>query len=181
MTAPIPEPAYLVVGHVSRAHGTRGELVVTSLTDRPAATFAVGKRVLVGDEEGEAGPSSAGLTVESVRPHRDAMLVKFEGVGTRTEAELLRGRYLLVPSSEVAAPAEDEVFYHQLLGLRVETTSGEQVGRVREVFETEPDHLLEVKGSGRVHLVPFSRRIVRRVDLDGGRLVIDPPEGLLDL
>lgn len=181
MKGPVPDPSFLVVGHVSRAHGTRGEVLLSPLTDRPYEVFAAGNRVLLGDEEGEAGPSSGQLRVESIRSHGGSVLAKFEGVESRTEAELLRGRYLLVPVSEVAELADDELFYHQLLGLRVETVGGERVGRVREVFETEPDHLLEVKGPERIHLVPFTSRIVREVDLEGGRIVIDPPEGLLEL
>jgi 16S rRNA processing protein RimM len=119
--------------------------------------------------------------VEEGRPYRKGWLVRFEGVEDRTEAELLLGRYVLVPSAELGGLEEGEVFYHQLLGLEVETVAGEVVGRVREVYETEPDHMLEVKGEGRVHLIPFARRIVRMLDVEAGRLVIDPPEGLLEL
>nr|NIP82651.1 16S rRNA processing protein RimM [Gemmatimonadota bacterium]NIQ58566.1 16S rRNA processing protein RimM [Gemmatimonadota bacterium]NIU78888.1 16S rRNA processing protein RimM [Gammaproteobacteria bacterium]NIX47565.1 16S rRNA processing protein RimM [Gemmatimonadota bacterium]NIY11936.1 16S rRNA processing protein RimM [Gemmatimonadota bacterium] len=82
---------------------------------------------------------------------------------------------------ERGEPGEGEYYYHQLLGLEVETVDGEVVGRVREVYETEPRHLLEVKGGGRVRLIPFDRRIVRSVDPEARRLVIDPPEGLLEL
>lgn len=173
------EPEHLVVGHLSRAHGTRGEVVVSPLTDRPGSVFAPGKRVVVGSVEGE--PTKAELRIESVRPHKQALLTRFEGVEDRSAAQTLTGRYLLIPASEVPEPAENEVFYHQLLGLMVETVAGESVGRIREVFETEPDHMLEVRGEGGVHLVPFTGRIVKEVDLDGGRLVIDPPEGLLEL
>ncbi|MGH7505131.1 MAG: ribosome maturation factor RimM, partial [Longimicrobiales bacterium] len=75
-----------------------------------------------------------------------------------------------------------EVFYHQLLGAEVVTVDGSVIGRVREVFETEPAHLLEVQSDeGRLHLIPFAERIVRRVDVDAGRITIDPPAGLLEL
>lgn len=175
------DPAFLVVGHLSKPHGTRGELVIWTLTDRPEDVFAPGCRLLLGDESGEAGPSPAEVVVEAGRAFKRGWLVKLEGVDDRTAAEAIVARYLLVPAEERGEPEEGELYYHQLLGLVVSTTEGETVGRVREVFETEPDHLLEVKGEGRVHLVPFSRRIVTEVDLEGGRLVIDPPEGLLDL
>ena len=175
------DPAHLVVGHLSKPHGTRGEIMVWPLTDRPAEVFAPGARLLLGDDRGDAGPSPEDVVVESSRAYRRGQLLKLEGVEDRNEAGELSGRYLLVPAEEVAELAEGELFYHQLLGLEVETVDGGRVGQVREVYETEPDHLLEVKGEGKLHLVPFSRRIVRDVDLEAGRMVIDPPEGLLEL
>jgi 16S rRNA processing protein RimM len=82
----------------------------------------------------------------------------------------------------VPPAAEDEVFYHELLGMRVETVAGVVAGVVREVFETEPHHLLEVvDDDGHKRLIPFAARIVRTIDRDGRRLVIDPPPGLLEL
>lgn len=175
------DPAYLVVGHLAKPHGTRGELVIWPLTDRPEEVFAPGCRVILGDERGEPGASPMDLVVEAGRSFKRGWLIKVEGVDDRNAAEEIVTRYLLVPAEERGEPDEGELYYHQLLGLAVETAKGETIGRVREVFETEPDHLLEVKGEGRLHLVPFSRRIVKSVDLEGGRLVIDPPEGLLDL
>jgi 16S rRNA processing protein RimM len=174
-------PEYLVVGHVSKAHGTRGELMVWPLTDHPDEVFAPGQQVLLGTESGEVGDEPVELVVEASRPFKKGVLVHLSGVRDRTQAEALTTRYLLVPAGERRGLEEGEVFYHQLLGLMVETVAGEEVGRVREVYETEPSHLLEVKGAGGVHLIPFTRQVVRRVDVEAGRLVIEPPEGLLDL
>jgi 16S rRNA processing protein RimM len=83
---------------------------------------------------------------------------------------------------ELEPPGEDELFYHELLGLRVVTAEGEPVGVVREVFELRPADLLEVtREDGRALMVPFIREILVEADLDEGVLVIDPPEGLLEL
>jgi 16S rRNA processing protein RimM len=174
-------PEYFVVGHLSKAHGTRGELMVWPLTDHPEEVFAPGQQVLLGTETGEVGDAPVELVIEASRPFKKGMLVQLSGVGDRTQAEALAARYLLVPAGERRELEEGEVFYHQLLDLTVETVAGEMVGRVREVYETEPSHLLEVKGSGGVHLIPFTREVVRHVDVEAGRLVIEPPEGLLDL
>lgn len=174
-------PEFLVVGHLTKAHGTRGELLIRSLTDRPDEVFAEGQRVIVGDEGGGVGKAPQERVVERSQPYKRGWMAKLDTVDDRNAAEELTGRYLLVPAAERGEPEEDEFYYHQLLGLEVETVAGEVVGRVREVYETEPRHMLEVKGEGRVHLVPFDRRIVRAVELEEGRLVIDPPEGLLDL
>jgi 16S rRNA processing protein RimM len=175
------EPEYLVVGHLTKAHGTRGEMLIRPLTDRPEDVFVEGRRIVIGDEAGEAGGASERRRVVRAAPYKRGWKAALEGVGDRNAAEELAGRYLLVPRSERGELEEGEFYYHQLLGLEVRTVAGEVVGRVREVYETEPRHLLEVKGEDRIHLVPFHRSMVRAVALDEGRIVIDPPEGLLEL
>ena len=176
------EPAYLVVGHLNKAHGTKGELFVWPLTDHPEGSFAPGVILYLGDEEGRS-PDSTHATVAllSARPFKKGFLVSLEGVETRDEAEALRGRYLLRPIEELEELEEGEVFYHQLLGLEVVTEAGQVLGRVAEVYELRPADLLEVKGPGKTHYIPFLSSIVKRVELESGQLVIDPPEGLLDL
>ncbi len=175
-------PEHLVVGHLARAHGTKGELFVWPLTDQPEDVFVEGMALHLGDEDGLLDEAAAALVVEWSRPFKRGELVKFAGVDDRTGAETLAGRYVLAERTALAPLEEDEVYYHQLLGLTVETTDGRRVGTVREVYETEPADLLEVKApDGRLHLVPFAARIVRQLDVAGGRLVIEPPEGLLDL
>lgn len=177
----VPDPEFLVVGHLSKAHGIRGDLLIQPLTDRPEEVFAAGRRVIVGDEKGGPGATPLERRVEEGRPYKRGWLAHLEGVADRSSAEELAGRYLLVPAVERGEPEEGEFFYHQLLGLRVETVAGAVVGTVREVYETEPRHMLEVKGETRIHLVPFDSRIVRTVELEAGRVVIDPPDGLLEL
>ncbi|HSJ24660.1 MAG TPA: ribosome maturation factor RimM [Longimicrobiales bacterium] len=175
-------PAHLVVGFIAKAHGTRGELFVAPLTDHPDAVFAPGQSLLLGDEKGALAGDAPSLVVDSVRPFKRGLLVAFENVAGRDGADALARRYVLVPSEAVPAAAEDEVFYHELLGMRVETVAGEVAGTVREVFETEPHHLLEVvNDEGHKRLVPFAARLVRSIDREGRRIIIDPPEGLLDL
>lgn len=175
------QPEWLVVGQISKPHGIKGELMVWPLTDRPDEVFAVGRELWVGDRSGEYGDDALPVTIEAARSYRRGWLVRFAKLASRAEVEELARRYLVMPAAE-AAPLEDgEIFYHQLLGAEVVTVDGSAVGTVREVFETEPAHLLEVKGEERVHLIPFTQQVVREVDADRGRIVIDPPEGLLEL
>lgn len=175
-------PPYLVVGKVTKPHGVRGEVHVRVLTDRPQAAFEPGARLRVAREEAtEPEPGTAGLTVVRAREHRRGLLVGFREVGDRDEADRLRGRRLLVPFDEVELPGEDEVFYHDLLGLAVVTADGTDLGEVVEVYELLPAHLLEVRKEGRTHLLPFTAEVVESVDLEDRVLTVDPPEGLLDL
>jgi 16S rRNA processing protein RimM len=176
------QPSHLVVGHVTKPHGTKGELFVWPLTDHVDDIYAPGREVLIGDEHGALDAEAGALVVESARDFKRGLLVKFTGLLDRSAVEDLGNRYLLVPIGAAPQKEEDEVYYHELLGMQVVTKDGESVGEVREVYETEPAHLLEVKSSeGKIHLIPFAERIVKKVDADARQIVIKPPPGLLDL
>ena len=177
------QPTHLVVGHVTKPHGTKGELFVWPLTDNVEQVFAPGRTVLVGDQSGNLDAEFAEpLGIESVREFKRGVLVKFTGRAGRDAVDDLAQRYLLLPVEELAPPEADEVYYHQLLGMKVVTKDGVDVGRVAEVYETYPAHLLEVKtDNGKIHLIPFAERIVKKVDVAGGEIVIKPPPGLLEM
>jgi 16S rRNA processing protein RimM len=175
-------PQHLVVGHISKPHGTKGEVFVWPLTDSPAELFIGGASLLLSDATGELAGDGASLAIERARPFKRGVLVKFEGLEDRNAVEPLHGRYLFLPLDALPPLADDELFYHQLIGAQVETVEGGAVGTVREVYEIEPAHMLEVVGpDGRLHLVPFTAAIVKQVDREARRLVIDPPAGLLEL
>ena len=173
------DPRFLAVGHLAKAHGTKGELFVHPLTNHLDRVYAPGAVLLLGDEEPD--PDLPPLRVVSTRPLRGGLLVSFGGVEDRNRAELLRGRYLFLETEALAPLAEDELFYHDLLGMRVVTVGGAEVGRVTEVYEVEPAHLLAVRGDTGEHLIPLRRELVVELDVEGRRMVIDPPEGLLEL
>ncbi len=176
------DPSHLVVGHLSRPHGTKGEFYVWPLTDHPERAFASGVTLLLGEADAdEPDPDLPPLRVEAARPFQRGLLVVFGGVDDRNQAEALRGRYLFRPIAEVEPLEEGEVFQHQLLGLEVVTVDGRTVGRVAEIFELGPADLLEVHGAGGVVMIPYRPEIVTGVDIDAQRLTIDPPDGLLDL
>ncbi len=175
-------PERLVVGHIARAHGTRGEVYVSPLTDEPEAVFAPGRELILGDDAGQADEDAPVVRVEAAREFKRGLLVKLETVASRSGAEGLAQRYLLAPLAALGPREEGEVFYHELLGATVETVDGRAVGTVREVYELEPADMLEVVDrDGKRRLVPFTERIVRAVEPGAKRVVIDPPEGLLEL
>jgi len=180
LRTPAPRPAEeeFLVGIVTKAHGLRGELAVEVRTDVPEERFAAGT-VLLARRRG--GPDTR-LTVESSRPHSGRLLVRFREAPDRTAAEELRGVQLLVGSADLTPPSDpDEFHVHQLAGLRAELGDGTVVGTVREVVLGASD-LLSIEREGRPDaLVPFVAEIVPVIDLAGGRVVVEPPDGLLDL
>ena len=173
-------PHFLVVGHINKPHGTKGEVFVWTLTDHPESVFAPGVVLQLGDEDGRVQEGEPTLRIETIRPFRKGVLVRFGGSFTRNHAEELRGSYLLMVKEDLADREDDELFYHELLNLDVVTVDGTELGRVREVYELRPAHMLEVRGTSGSHMIPFLKHIVVGVDLTAGVLTIDPPEGLLD-
>ena len=175
-------PSHLVVGHLNKAHGTKGELFLWPLTADPGEAFAAGAGLHLADEAGEKpDPAFAEVRVRAVRPFKRGFLIRLEGIDSRDQAEWLAGRYVLRPLADLPPLEDGEVFYHDLLGMRVESGDGETVGEVVEVFELSPMHLLQVARESGTALIPFARDMVRRLDREGKRLVMDLPDGLLDL
>lgn len=172
--------SHAIVGRVRRAHGVRGELFLEVMTDAPDAIFAPGARLFAGTTTGDLPPTPPTLTVEDARLFKDGLLVTFEEIADRNEAELWRDRYLLVPLDELEPPGEDEVYLHDLVGLQVQRVDGTPVGAVVAFYELPHGLLLEIKRDGGTVLMPYREEFVARVNVAGGVLVIDPPEGLLE-
>jgi 16S rRNA processing protein RimM len=168
----------VVVGRVGRPHGLRGEVTVEVRTDDPDHRFLAGTSL-------ETVPPERGpLIVATARWHSGRLLVRFADVGDRDAAEALRDIVLAIDSDQLGPLADPEEFYdHDLIGLSVVTLAGEHVGSVADVLHHGQDTLV-VEGAGPRRgaeiLVPFVAAIVPEVDVTGGRLVIDPPAGLLD-
>lgn len=166
----------LVVGRIGRAHGVRGEVSVDVRTDDPDRRYATGS-VLATDP-----PDKGPLTVERSRPHHGRLLVQFEGIADRNAADELRGVLLVVDRSTVGEPDEGEWWDHDLVGLAAFRVDGTPLGTVTDVIHVLGPPLLAIAAEGGNEvLVPFVADIVPEVDVAGGRLVVDPPEGLLDL
>lgn len=169
------------LGVISGAHGIRGEVKIKAFGEDPLAIGAYGP---LSDETG-------GTTVEitSVRPSKGGVIARIKGVGDRTQAEALKGLKLFVERSALPEAAEDEYYHADLVGLSVELSDGKPMGTVIAVQDFGAGPMLEISLSGpaktgakreETFLAPFTREIVPEVDLAGGRLVLDPPPGLLE-
>ncbi|SHN81283.1 16S rRNA processing protein RimM [Geodermatophilus obscurus] len=171
----------VVVGRIGRPHGVRGEVTVEVRTDDPDLRFAPG--AVLRTEPADRGP----LTIAGHRWHREVLLLAIDGVESREAAEELRNTELHVPVAELPALEDPDVYYdHQLVGLTARLPDGTELGTVSAVRHEGADLLVvrrRVDGevvAGEL-LVPFVTAMVPTVDLPGGFLVVDPPEGLLDL
>ena len=178
----MPAPELRLVGRVRRAHGIRGELVIEPLTDAPDAVFAPGRRLFAGTVDGDPAPDRRELVVEESRPFKGGgWIVAFVGIDDRNEAERWRERYVLAPVAELQPIGDDQVYLHDLLGMVVELdASREVVGNVIDVYELPQGVMLDVRREKGTVLIPFRSEIVTEVDRAARRIVISPPEGLLE-
>jgi 16S rRNA processing protein RimM len=178
------QPAFIIVGRVRKAHGIRGEVVVEVITDAPDAVLASGRRVFAGTATGELSANRLELHIRSARPFNEGLLIGFAEVPDRNAAETWRGRYLLLPTDELPPPDEDEVYLHELVGMRVELSDGGIVGTVTEIYELPQGLAMDVQRAEphetETVMLLYDDRTVASVDKTERVIVVTPPEGLLE-
>jgi 16S rRNA processing protein RimM len=180
MTDSPGDEAHLIVGRIRKPHGLRGAVVVELHTDEPGAVFAPGRRVLMGNAAGILPPAAPALTVVEVGGAGSSLRIQFAEIGDRESAEMWRDRFLFASAGELIPPSENEVYLHELDGMRVELSSGEPVGTVIGLFEMPQGLMLEVsRDPGGTAMVPYDHVVVA-LDREARVIRIDPPEGLLD-
>jgi len=165
----------VVVARIGKAHGLRGEVTVQVLTGAADERFVPGATFVT--EPAASGP----LVLRSARDHNGILLLGFEGTDDRSGAEALRGIKLL--ANPLEDHGDDDTWYERdLVGLKAVTIAGDEVGEVIALQTRAAQDLLVLRlTDGREVLVPFVTAIVPEVDIEGGRIVLDPPAGLLDL
>lgn len=165
----------VVVARIGKAHGLRGEVTVQVLTASPGERFVPGATF-------ETEPAAAGpMVLRSARDHNGVLLLAFEHTEDRSGAEALRGIRLL---GDVLEEDDDEDSWYErdLVGLKAVTVGGDEVGEVTALQSRPTQDLLVLRlTDGREALIPFVSAIVPEVDIEGGRIVVDPPAGLLEL
>jgi 16S rRNA processing protein RimM len=165
----------LLVGVVARSQGNKGEVIVNQTTDFPDDRFAVGAHVWSRRHDGDVER----LTIRAFRMHGGRPVLAFSGVDGIGEAELFAGRELRVPASAAKALPAHVYYVYDLVGCAVETAAGQHVGQVRKVEGEGQAVRLVVEAAGGEVLVPFVQAFCA-VDLGARRIVVTPPEGLLE-
>jgi 16S rRNA processing protein RimM len=169
-------PELLVVGRVERPHGVGGEVSVSIRTDFPER-FVPGARLLW-----QRGGETRELRVGSARPHSGRMLLGFEGVHDLSSARGLTGGDLCIRSEEATPPPPGYFYEHEIVGWVCEDREGRRLGEAAGLEQAPGAPMLSVRTApGKVALVPFVQGIVVSVDRELRRIVLDPPEGLMDL
>jgi 16S rRNA processing protein RimM len=167
----------VIVGHIRRSHGVRGEVMVEPASDVAERFPALESVLLLARDR---GPSQE-WRVESVRPMGTGYVVKFAGVRDPESARrLLVGRVLAVPRTAVPAAAGDESYHFELIGLEVVRTDGPAVGTLVEIMQTGANDVYVVRGPAGEILLPATREVIARVSVEEGKLWVRPWPGLFD-
>ena len=160
----------VAVGRITRAHGVQGELAVLVISEVPGR-FGDGETVWL--EDGRT------LTVESSRPHKDRLLVRFREVQSREQAEALQRALLVVPESLSPELPEGSWWDHRIVGCAIETDTGRALGTVHDVIHTAANDVWSaVDDEGTETLIPVLRDVILDVDMDAKRIVVREIPGL---
>jgi 16S rRNA processing protein RimM len=163
------------MGVVGAPHGVRGAVRLKSFTDEPAAIAHYGAL------EDESGAKRFTLHIVGSTKGDGMVIAALSGIGDRDQAEALRGLRLYAPRAALPPPGEDEFYHADLIGLAVALEDGTTLGKVIAVHDFGAGDVIEIaRPAGPPVLLPFTRVAVPVVDLAAGRVVVDPPAGLLD-
>lgn len=164
----------VAIARIAKPRGLRGEVVADILTDFPERFEGLENvtAILESEERRE-------LKIEDHWFQNERIVLKFAGIDTVEKAESIRNAEICVFETDAVALDEDEFYDWQLEGCQVATVDGESIGTVRELMRTGGTENLVVEGE-KEYLIPFAERICIEVDVEKKRIVIDPPEGLLE-
>ena len=168
----------ILIGVIARTHGNRGEVIVNPETDFPEERFHTGARLMSRAKDGRPGT----LEVASMRMHQGRPVILFKGIASMDDAELLAGTELRIAEDERDTELLDQgqYFHRDLIGCAVVTEGGDPIGEVRAVEGDGNATRLVVRSRRNEVLIPFADEICT-VDLANKRIVVRPPEGLLEL
>ncbi len=166
----------VLVGRIARAHGIRGQVIVDPATDFPDERFKAGSVLHI-----RRGEAVEAVTVETVRFHRGRPIIGLAGIDTMNAAETLAGLDLRVGVDALQPLPAGSYYHHDLIGCAVETSGGDRIGEVRGVEGDGASSRLIVEGANGHVLIPMVEGICVTIDVAGRKIVVAPPDGLLDV
>ncbi|MFC4354431.1 ribosome maturation factor RimM [Chryseomicrobium palamuruense] len=167
---------WLNVGKIVNTHGIRGEVRVMSSTDFPEERFKKGSELALFDGE----KLLMTLKVTSHRTHKNFDLLTFEGMTNINDVEKFRNHFLKVNKDQLNELEDHAYYYHEIMGCRVVSTEGQEIGEVTEILATGANDVWEVTPSkGKKHYIPYIAQVVQEIDIEEKKIVIDVMEGML--
>jgi 16S rRNA processing protein RimM len=167
----------VLIGEIVKPHGIRGEVKAYLFSEQPGNIKKYERIVL---QDSVSGGTETYKVVKS-REQGKLAILQLEGVETREKAEALAGSMVQVYKADFPALNSDEYYWHQLEGLLVMTDTGLELGRVARLFNTTAHDIMVVVGAGDEIMIPVKGEIIREIDAQGGKIIISPPHGLLEI
>ncbi len=165
----VQNPEVIAIGRVCKPHGIRGELVLSSVYEdvlRPSLRLEIGERQ---------------FEILSLRKTSSSFLVRLKGVVNRSEAEALSGLTVYVSAASLPQLSDGEFYWHEVIGLRA-VAAGVELGRVVDILRTGAHDIYVVHSADkREYFFPAVEEIVTKIDVRRGVMIVNPPEGLLDI
>ncbi len=157
----------ILLGTIGNPHGVKGAVRIKTYTAEPAAIAEYG---VLADKQGQT------FEITDCRPDRAGIVARIKGVDDRNTAEALKGTDLYVDRAVLPEPADDEFYYSDLIGLAVTDKAGDIIGTIKAVFDHGAGEFLEITPpTGQTWLIPFTNDAVPVIDIEAGRIVVDPP------
>ncbi|UOQ47899.1 ribosome maturation factor RimM [Gracilibacillus caseinilyticus] len=167
---------HLKVGKIVNTHGIKGEVRVIRITDFENR-FETGTTLYV---KTKTTDTLTPVTIDGHRVHKNFDLLHFQGYENINDVEQFKDTILLIRADQLTELEENEYYYHEIIGCEVQTSSGNILGKVSEILSPGANDVWVVKQKGKEYLIPYIEDIVKEVDIDTQRIIIEPMEGLLD-
>jgi 16S rRNA processing protein RimM len=165
----------ILVGKVIRPHGKGGFVRVASYAGSEASFMEAGS-VLLKKPSGNIGR----FKVLEAKPHKRMVLMRLEGIDSIPSAETIRGADIFVETKDLSRN-DDEVFWFELIGLAVYLDTGEEIGRISKIIPTPAHDIYVVRKGSKEFLIPAVHEVVEKIDIQAGKIVVRPPEGLFEI
>jgi 16S rRNA processing protein RimM len=165
----------IALGEIVATHGIEGWLKLNPYNPNSPTLFSAQEIFL--EKNGIRSPQR----LQAAKPHKKQLLVRIEDVNGINEAEKWIGSIVSVAETNLPALSGDEYYYYRVVGLEVFDTQGNRIGKITRIWPTPGGDLYVVEGDTKEHLIPVTKEIVEKIDFDSGKVIINPPAGLLEL
>ncbi len=171
------EPDYILVGRVVKPHGLKGEVKIIPFSGDPFNFSLFTDLLLVAPDNQD----EALYRVSHSRVQKKTAIVALDEIQNRNESELLAGYEVWARIDELPDLAEDEYYWHDLKGMQVALENGRQLGVVTNLLAGGAHDILVITGKGREYMIPAVNEFIIKIDYEAGKVVVDPPPGLLEI
>jgi 16S rRNA processing protein RimM len=174
--SPEESSSFITIARIARTRGNKGEVLVESYTDYPDRFDSLEEVWL----EPEGGAAER-IKLEFTWEHKGRRILKFEGYDTIGAAQSLVGCFVQIPEEKAVRLPEGTYFDHDLIGCSIENTQGELLGVVAYILRISGNNQLVVRNRSKEFMIPAAGSICTHISIDEKRIIVDLPEGLMDL